>query len=105
MPRAVDHSVPRTAHELLTAVMNFRAPIAARFFLATFLATCFGEEDDEMEGEDDSEDEDDAAGGFMELLMSQVIQRFQQDNGRMPDEVELKALEAAITQKLAGISE
>lgn len=59
------------------------------------------DDDDEMEGEDDSEDEDEA-GGFMALLMENVMQRFQQENGRMPDEEELKALEAAISQKLGG---
>lgn len=59
------------------------------------------DDDEEMEGEDDSEDEDEA-GGFMALLMENVMQRFQQENGRMPDEEELKALEAAISQKLGG---
>jgi hypothetical protein len=59
---------------------------------------------EEMEGEDDSEDEDDGAGGLMEILMGQVLQRFQQENGRMPDEQELAALESAISQKLGGLA-
>lgn len=62
------------------------------------------EEDEEVEGEYDSEDEDEE-GGFMAVLMGQVLQRFQQENGRMPDEQELKALESAISQKLGGIGE
>ena len=60
------------------------------------------EAEEEMEGEDDSEDEEEGAGGFMELLMGQVMQRFQQENGRMPDELELQALQGAIAQKLGG---
>lgn len=60
------------------------------------------EDEEEMEGEDDSEDEEEGAGGFMELLMGQVLQRFQQENGRMPDELELQALQGAIAQKLGG---
>jgi hypothetical protein len=64
------------------------------------------EEEGEMEGEDDSEDEEeDGEGGFMAILMGQVLQRFQQENGRMPDEQERKALESAIAQKLGGIGE
>mmetsp|Transcript_24996 Transcript_24996/g.46633 ORF Transcript_24996/g.46633 Transcript_24996/m.46633 type:complete len:233 (+) Transcript_24996:312-1010(+) len=62
------------------------------------------EEDEEMEGEDDSEVEEEG-GGFMELLMGQVLQRFQHEHGRMPDEQELKALENAISQKLEGMGE
>lgn len=62
------------------------------------------DDEEEMEGEDDSEDEEDGEGGFLELLMGQVLQRFQQDNGRMPDEQELAALQSAISQKLAGVS-
>jgi len=61
------------------------------------------DDDEEIEGEDDSEDEDDGEGGLMELLMGQVLQRFQQENGRMPDEQELQALETAIAQKLGGM--
>jgi len=59
------------------------------------------EDDEEVEGEDDSEDEDEA-GGFMAMLMGQVLQRFEQENGRQPNEEELKALESAISQKLGG---
>jgi hypothetical protein len=63
------------------------------------------EEEEEMEGESDSEDEEDEEGGFMAILMGQVLERFQQENGRVPDEQELKALESAIAQKLGGIGE
>jgi len=67
------------------------------------------EEDDdgdapyEMEEQGDQEDNNDEEGGFLELLMGQVLQRFEQENGRMPDATELKALEAAITEKLGGM--
>jgi len=57
------------------------------------------EEDNEEEGDDDEGEE----GGFLELLMGQVLQRFEHENGRMPDATELKALEAAITEKLGGM--
>ncbi|KAL3942100.1 MAG: hypothetical protein SGBAC_003637 [Bacillariaceae sp.] len=60
------------------------------------------EEEEEVEGEDDSEDEDEA-GGFMAMLMGNVLQRFQEENGRKPSEEELKALESAISQKLGGM--
>ncbi|CAJ1934368.1 unnamed protein product [Cylindrotheca closterium] len=60
------------------------------------------EDDEEVEGEDDSEDEDEA-GGFMAMLMGNVLQRFEQDNGRQPNEEELKALESAISEKLGGM--
>lgn len=56
------------------------------------------EDNDEEEGDDDDEE-----GGFLELLMGQVLQRFEQENGRMPDATELKALESAITEKLGGM--
>lgn len=57
-----------------------------------------GDEEEEVEGESDEDDDDDRC--FVEMLMGQVIQRFQQENGRMPDELELQALQAAITEKL-----
>merc|ERR1712238_260553 len=67
------------------------------------------EEDEEMEGESDSDDDDDEADGdgdggldIMAMLMSQVLQRFQVENDRMPNEEELAALESAISQKLGG---
>ena len=61
------------------------------------------EDDEEMEGEDDSEDEEeDGEGGFMALLMGQVLQRFQQEHGRAPDAQELEALQSAIAQKLGS---
>mmetsp|Transcript_39115 Transcript_39115/g.44072 ORF Transcript_39115/g.44072 Transcript_39115/m.44072 type:complete len:293 (-) Transcript_39115:211-1089(-) len=66
------------------------------------------EEDEEMEGESDSDDDDDADGegggglDIMAMLMSQVLQRFQVENDRMPNEEELSALESAIAQKLGG---
>mmetsp|Transcript_45015 Transcript_45015/g.51046 ORF Transcript_45015/g.51046 Transcript_45015/m.51046 type:complete len:300 (+) Transcript_45015:65-964(+) len=67
------------------------------------------EEEEEMEGESDSDDDDDEAddegeGGLdiMAMLMSQVLQRFQVENDRMPNEEELAALESAIAQKLGG---
>jgi hypothetical protein len=56
-------------------------------------------EEGEMEGESDEDDDEDGAAGFIEMLMGQVIQRFHQENGRMPDEAELKALQTAIAQK------
>jgi hypothetical protein len=59
------------------------------------------DDEDEMEGEYDSEDEE-KEGGFMDLLLGQVLQRFEQENGRMPDKEELQALEAAIAAKLGG---
>ena len=65
------------------------------------------EEDEMVEGEDDSDDDEedgDGAGGFMELLMGQVLQRFQEENGREPDEQELQVLQAAIAQKLGGLT-
>lgn len=65
------------------------------------------EEDEMVEGEDDSDDDEedgDGTGGFMELLMGQVLQRFQEENGREPDEQELQVLQAAIAQKLGGLS-
>lgn len=65
-----------------------------------------GEEEEsdaeEMEGESDEEDEDGAAG-FLELLMGQVLAKFQADNGRLPDETELAALKSAISEKMAGL--
>eukprot|EP00980_Cylindrotheca_fusiformis_P029259 scaffold22779_cov137-Cylindrotheca_fusiformis.AAC.1 len=57
------------------------------------------EEEEEVDGESDSEDEE---GGFMAVLMGQVIERFQQEHGRMPNEQELQALESAISQKLGA---
>lgn len=60
-------------------------------------------EEEEVEGESDEEDED-AEAGFMQMLMGQVIQRFQQENGRMPEEEELQALQAAIAQKMGGLA-
>jgi hypothetical protein len=57
------------------------------------------DDDDGMEGESDEEDDD--VVGFMELLMGQVLDRFQQEHGRMPDEVEMEALQSAIAQKVA----
>jgi len=67
------------------------------------------EEDEEMEGESDSDDDDDEADGeggggldIMDMLMAQVLQRFQVENDRMPNEEELTALESAIAQKLGG---
>ena len=59
-------------------------------------------EGDEEEEEDNNDEEGEEAG-FLELLMGQVLQRFEQENGRMPDATELKALEAAITEKLGGM--
>ncbi len=56
------------------------------------------EEDEEIEGESDEEDDD--AAGFMELLMGQVMQRFQQEHGRLPDEKEMQALQSAIAEKM-----
>ena len=49
------------------------------------------EEDNEMEGESD-EDDDDGPEGFIEMLMGQVIHRFQTEHGRLPDDTELQAL-------------
>jgi len=65
------------------------------------------EEDEEMEGESDSDDDDENEGeggglDIMAMLMSQVLQRFQVENDRMPNEEELAALESAISQKLGG---
>jgi len=68
------------------------------------------DDDEEMEGESDSDDDDDdeadgeGGGGLdiMAMLMSQVLQRFQVENDRMPNEEELTALESAIAQKLGG---
>ena len=37
------------------------------------------------------------------MLMGQVIGRFEQENGRKPNEDELKAFESAISQKLGGL--
>jgi Family of unknown function (DUF5880) len=66
------------------------------------------EEDEEgMEGESDEDDDDneDEASSFMEMLMGQVIQRFQEDNGgRMPDEMELQAIQSAISQKMGALA-
>lgn len=56
-----------------------------------------------MEGESDEEDDADGAG-FMELLMGQVMQRFQQEHGRLPDEMELQALQGVIAQKMGGMN-
>jgi len=62
------------------------------------------QEGDEMEDDEDDDDEDeDGEGGFMELLMGQILQRFQQENGRMPDEQELKTFESAMAEKLGGL--
>jgi len=55
------------------------------------------EDGEEMEGE--SDEEDDGVTDFTEMLMGHVLQRFQQENGRMPDEMELQALQSAIAQK------
>jgi hypothetical protein len=60
------------------------------------------EEEENVEGESDEEDEDDGAG-FMEMLMGQVVQRFQQEHGRLPDESELQALQSAIAEKMGGM--
>lgn len=78
------------------------------------IASLQGDEDaenmdsDEQEDEDDDDesiegesDEEDDVIGFMELLMGQVIDRFQKEHGRMPDEVEMQALQSAIAQKVA----
>lgn len=60
------------------------------------------ETDEEMEGESDSDDEDEG-DAFMEMLMGQVVKRFQEENGgRMPNETEIVALQSAISQKLGG---
>ena len=65
------------------------------------------DEDEEMqsEEEDEEEDENDHAAGFLELLMGQVLKRFQEENGREPEEHELQALQAAIVQKMGGAME
>lgn len=63
------------------------------------------EEKDDDDGEEnfegESDEDDDDAIGFIELLMGQVIERFQKEHGRMPDEVEMEALQSAIAQKVA----
>jgi Family of unknown function (DUF5880) len=63
------------------------------------------EDDEEMEGESDDDDDDDEDGpeGFIEMLMGQVIHRFQTEHGRLPDDTELQALQAAIAQKTGGL--
>ena len=63
------------------------------------------EDEEEMEGESDDDDDDDEEGpdGFIEMLMGQVIHRFQTEHGRLPDDTELQALQAAIAQKTAGL--
>ena len=58
---------------------------------------------DQEDNEEEGDDEEGEEGGFLELLMGQVLQRFEHENGRMPDAAELKALEAAITEKLGGM--
>jgi len=60
------------------------------------------ESEEEPDMEDDEDDDEDGQGGLMELLMGQVLQRFQAENGRLPQEEELKALEAAVSEKLNG---
>jgi len=64
----------------------------------------FDEEDDDEEelsdydGEEDGDDEED--GSFVDLLMEHVLTRFQQQNGRPPEEHELEALRAAMMEKM-----
>ena len=62
------------------------------------------EEDEEMQSEEE-EDEEEDENGFLELLMGQVLKRFQEENGREPEEHELQALQAAIVQKMGGAME
>lgn len=62
------------------------------------------EEEENMEGESDEEDDENDGAGFMELLIGQVMGRFQQENGRPPDEAELLALKSAISQKMGGMN-
>jgi Family of unknown function (DUF5880) len=61
------------------------------------------EDDDEMEGESDDDDDEEGPEGFIEMLMGQVIHRFQSEHGRLPDDTELQALQAAIAQKTGGL--
>lgn len=72
-----------------------------------------GEEEDEDNDDDDSdeyepneEDEDDdeldeaSKIGMMNMILSQVLQRFKEDNGRGPDTEELLSIRSALAEKL-----
>ena len=66
-----------------------------------------GEDDDDDDDDDDDEEESDEDDGeaFINLLMGQVLKKFQEENGRDPDEQELQALKSAIAQKMGLGSE
>jgi hypothetical protein len=61
------------------------------------------EDDEEILGEDDDdddEDDDDNQVGMMNLIMAQVLRRFNEENGRGPNTQELLELRSALAHKL-----
>merc|ERR1712176_1024337 len=58
------------------------------------------EEDDESDYEGEEDEEDEEEDGFVDLLMEHVLARFQQQNGRPPEEHEMQALKAALVEKM-----
>jgi hypothetical protein len=62
------------------------------------------DDDDEYEPNEDDEDDDEldeeSKIGMMNMILSQILQRFKEDNGRGPDTEELLSIRSALAEKL-----
>jgi len=84
-------------YQKFAARTDVRAPVVPKMEEEEEEPQSEEEEEDEVEGEeDDSEEEAD----FMELLMEQLVARFQEQHGRAPQAEELMALQQALAQKM-----